>query len=46
MYSVILIYEICYCDKKKLILSQNLRRYSMYNVAFNKKMLYVYTRKR
>ena len=42
MYSVILIYEICYCDKKTL----NLRRYSMYNVAFNKKMLYVYTRKR
>ena len=37
MYSVILIYEICYCDKKTLILSQNLRRYSMYNVAFNKK---------
>lgn len=37
MYSVILIYEICYCDKKSLNLSQNLRRYFKYNVAFNKK---------
>lgn len=45
MYSVILIYEICYCDKKTLNLSQNLRRYFKYNVAFNKKRsMYIHER--